>query len=54
MMETIKSFKGFDATTIEKGLACTAIAKQAAWTAECLVFLEEHFRRTLLAKTYAK
>ena len=58
MVESIsklsKSFKGFDATTIEKGLACTAIAKQAAWTAECLVFLEEHFRRTLLAKTYAK
>lgn len=48
------SFKGFDAPTIAKGIACVEIAGQALFTSECLGFIAEQYRRTLKAKYYAK
>ena len=48
------SFKGFDADTIAKGLACVQITKQATATFECLVFLSVQFENTRAATFYAK
>ena len=52
--ELKNSFNGLDATVIAKGVACAKIAKQATFTAECLTFIAEQFRRTLVARYYAK
>ena len=48
------SFKGFDADTIAKGLACVQIIKQATVTVECLYFLNTQLVLTLEAAFYAK
>lgn len=52
--ELKNSFKGFDATTVEKGIACVKILEQGVYTTECLAFLTEQFKRVLVAKYYAK
>ena len=52
--ELKNSFKGFDAATVGKALLCVEIASQAVFTAECLGFLTEQFRRTINAKIYEK
>ena len=52
--ELKNSFKGFDATTVEKGIACVKILEQGVYTTECLAFLTEQFKRVLVAKHYAK
>lgn len=52
--ELRNSFTGFDAPTLLKIAACVEIGIQVTFTAECLMFLTEQYRRTLVAKYYAK
>jgi len=52
--ELANSFKGFDPSTIEKGLCAAKIIKQGVDASECLAFLTIQFQRTIKAKYYAK
>ena len=49
-----KTFTSLDAAVIQKAVCCGNILKQTTYTGECLVFLEEQFRRVLVAKYYSK
>ena len=49
-----KTFTSLDPAVVQKALCCARILEQTTYTSESLVFLEEQFRRVLVAKYYAK